>query len=477
MKKHAKYFVAFSLLLTAFSALGQQNFTLYTMPYVQQRIQSNPALVPKAKIHIGLPLISSIYMSYGNSGFKYSDLVFKGSDDSLHLDFENMISKLKKKNYISGSFQLDLLTFGMMLKDQHYVNLNVSERFLGRARYPKDFFEFAWYGNYPTIGETLNFNFGLDVVHYREFGIGYAHVTDESKWKIGGKFKYINAIGGFETEKFDILLHTDPDDVFTFTASGDIEINVAGFEEREVEFIDDNGDTQTDTIFAPSFGNYPFSFYKNHGMGIDIGAEYNVMDKLHVNASIIDMGFIRWKDKVHNFKSVTPGKEFKYRGLPLNEYLKDGDSTFYDGMDALTDSLAKTFEVAVTNEPYTTKLSSQYHLGVTYDLSSDQQVGGHFYWHFFDGRWFPGASLYYDKEFGDWCTIAVSYTLYNRSWSNIGLGARINGGPVQFYIVSDNIIAPFFPEDTKYSNLRVGINITLGNPNKKKEKAEAPRIE
>ncbi|MBL4653606.1 MAG: OmpA family protein [Flavobacteriales bacterium] len=435
-----------AIVLGSADLFAQQNFTMYTMPYIQQRAQSNPALTPKADLHIGLPILSSTYFSFGNTGFKYSDLIRTDADDSLYFDFDNVLDKMADKNYLSASVALDYLTIGKRIDDHHYVSLSISEKFLARFTYPKDFFEFGINGNYPTIGNTLNFNFGIDMAHYREIGIGYAWSSEDDHFEWGFKLKYINGISNFETGKFDILLHTDPDDVYTLTTSGDIELNSSGV-----------------TNGFPAYSNGFPKMTKNHGGAIDLGFEYNFHEKWHINGSIIDLGFIKWQDNVSNIKSSTPGQEYAYNGIDLNDFIKDDENnTVYDGFDNIKDTLLKVYGVDTTYEAYSTYLSSQYHLGLTYDLAYDMQLGAHGYMHIFDNNVFPGVSVYFDKEFGEWCTLALSYTVYNRSWNNIGLGARINLGPIQYYIISDNVLGMFQPQNTKYLTLRSGVNLTFG---------------
>lgn len=421
--------------------IAQQNFTMYTMPYIQQRSQSNPALTPHANFHLGLPVISSVYASFGNSGFKYSDLIKKdAADDSLYLDLDNVLLEMTDRNYLSAAVAIDFLTIGFRVKETHYFNLNITEKFIGRFIYPKDFFDLAINGNAPTMGETLNFNFGLDAAHYREAGLGYSWTTESGHFEWGFKVKYINGISNFETSKFDILLHTDPQDAYSLTTSGDIALNQAG---------------NYETGYA--------AFTGNHGAGLDLGFEYNFHEKWHVNASVIDLGFINWNDNVINVTSSAPGQEYEYKGIDITEFIKDDGETVYDGVDNVIDTLINVFDVDTTNESYRTFLSSQYHLGVTYDLAKDFQLGAHAYMHVFDRKVFPGISIYADKEFRDWMTFAVSYTAYNRSWNNVGVGLRINLGPVQYYVISDNVLGAFFPQNSKYLTVRTGINLTFGN--------------
>jgi hypothetical protein len=63
---------------------------------------------------------------------------------------------------------------------------------------------------------------------------------------------------------------------------------------------------------------------------------------------------------------------------------------------------------------------------------------------------------------------SLSWSYMNRSFLNVGIGIAYGRSPLQFYIVSDNILAPLFPMNTKNLNLRFGLNINLGCYKKEK---------
>jgi len=54
-----------------------------------------------------------------------------------------------------------------------------------------------------------------------------------------------------------------------------------------------------------------------------------------------------------------------------------------------------------------------------------------------------------------------SYTIINRSYTNIGAGVYYNYAPVQVYLVTDNIVGLFVPDAVKYANVHFGINLFL----------------
>jgi hypothetical protein len=66
---------------------------------------------------------------------------------------------------------------------------------------------------------------------------------------------------------------------------------------------------------------------------------------------------------------------------------------------------------------------------------------------------------------------SLSWSYMNRSALNLGIGIAYGRSPLQFYLVSDNILAPLFPMNTKNLNLRFGLNILLGC--RKRENIEA----
>src|SRR5688572_20879386 len=120
MKKFTSV-ILFPLLLAISNALlAQQNLTLYQSLLTPQRTYCNPAFIPYKKVQVGLPALSSTYFAISNSGFKYSDLIMRGADDSLDVDFNDMLNQLKENNYLTFSTQLDLFNLGIRIKDNYF---------------------------------------------------------------------------------------------------------------------------------------------------------------------------------------------------------------------------------------------------------------------------------------------------------------------------------------------------------------------
>lgn len=453
MKKALCLFSFLTGLFFCKDSRAQQNFTLYNMNFVPQRSYLNPGFIPGAgRIFIGIPALSSEYFNISNNGFKYSDAIRHRDDDSLYIDFGNVLSKLSKDNYLSTNYHVDLLSFGIAV-EKNYFSFNITEKVDFRFRYPKSFMEFLWKGNGAFLDKEVKFNFGLNFSHYREYALGAAREIND-KLSVGIKLKYLYGMENFHTKKTDISLFTDADD-FAITAKGNIELNSSGLSD--------------DSTNEFSFSEYAFK-RGNNGFGADIGFAYKATEKFTVSASLLDMGFINWKYRTNNYVSHDQNANFTYRGFELNQLINSDSASTKDIGQALGDSLAKIFKIDTLHNGYKTKLSPQMYIGGNYAFSESSSAGVLVYWQSFDRKIHPGIAFSYNHKLADWLNISGSYSIYNRSLTNVGLGAAVTGGPVQFYIVTDNIFGMIFPQNTKNLQLHFGINFILG---KKKESAPA----
>ena len=454
----SKYFCSFFLGITTLlsgSVSGQQNLTLYNMQLIPQSSYANPALMPISKVNIGLPALSSTYINFSNSGFKMKDLVTKRADDSLLLVPGNMISKLSKNNYLTTAIQVDLLSFGFRLRKIHYIGFNATEKILFRFRYPKDFMQLVWEGNGAddVIGRELKFNFGVDATHYREYCLNYA-VELFGKLTLGTKLKYLYGMENIHTEKSDISFKTDAGP-FDLTAVSDVVINTSGLDSTAFDDFD---------IKSYAFGK------KNKGYGADFGAKYKFSELFSFNASITDIGFIKWNTQNQSYRNKVPGATYTYQGISIQQFLDDSTG-IQEAFGEVLDSISKTFDYETFNDAYTTKFSPQIYLGATFNLTKMTKIGAIYYSQFFDKKYHPGASFSFNTMAGQTFGFSASYSIFNRSFNNFGLGFSAKGGPTQFYMVSDNVLGMIFPASTKNLNLRMGVNICFGTvASKVKEK-------
>jgi len=180
------------------SLFAQQDLTLYNMPNISQSSRVNPSLAPVNKFYIGLPVISSVYFNLSNSSFRYHDFYTLRSDDSVVIDIENTIKKLRKTNFLKTSFNTDLISFGFKMK-KNYFTVNVTEHVNFAFLYSKDLINLIDKGNGAYIGQQLDFKkTGFDATHYRDYSIGWAYEVNE-KWRTGFRIKYLYGMENYSS--------------------------------------------------------------------------------------------------------------------------------------------------------------------------------------------------------------------------------------------------------------------------------------
>ena len=105
-------------------------------------------------------------------------------------------------------------------------------------------------------------------------------------------------------------------------------------------------------------------------------------------------------------------------------------------------------------------------------------------------RWRRGLGVAYNYHLGHFLSATASYSIYNRSYSNVGLGVSLNLGPVELYCLTDNVLAwgtlnpsqnlsadgQSISVDTrrvKNGQIHFGMNLTFGRPKKEKAAQDA----
>tara|TARA_R110002096_G_scaffold72174_4_gene172183 strand:- start:30164 stop:31573 length:1410 start_codon:yes stop_codon:yes gene_type:complete len=436
--------ILFLLFISVTSVNAQQDFTMYNIQEIPQSSYSNPSNQFNGKFYIGLPAISSIYASFTNSRFSYSDIIQKRGD-SLNLNMDKVIRKAGDINYLSFNTKVDLLSFGFNVSPKTQVMVNITENASFRLNYTNDFIKFIYEGNGAFDDDVANLEgLGINLMHYREYAVGLSHQLNE-KLRLGVKAKYLYGMENIYSEKTDITIRTDPE-TFAITANADIIVRTAGLND-----IAEN-ETETDYLLRR----------KNRGLGIDLGANYEVNEKLSLNASILDLGFINWNDYTRNYSNG--GSSFTYNGISINAFSEE-DDTIRDGntsFDRVVDSLENEFNIDTTRNDYRSSLTTRFFIGGNYQLNKQTMLSGLFMGEIFQGQLIPAFSASIHRKMNKWIGLSASYTIFNNAYNNIGFGFNLNPGPVQIYFVSDNILGAFQPQHARYFQARVGINLIFG---------------
>lgn len=459
---------------------AQQDLTLTNLDYIQQVQYVNPAFRPLAKINIGFPSISSIYINHNNTIFTPKDF-FETSGNTTSIRIEHLKKMWKKRNDLSLSLKYDILNFGFAVK-KNYFSLNITENLYTRITLPKDFLLFPLTGNASSELEnnTLDFsNLALELNHYREYAFGFQRNLND-RINIGGKLKYLYGMENIHTKKTNLTWKTDPE-TFDWTINGSFALNTSGVASL-TDTINNNHELENKKYIDYATKK------KNRGLGIDIGGTFKLTDKIDLFASVLDLGFISWKSDNKNL--VLDDGKFVFSGIDMTNVIFSPDSVQQDSIDAaykrIENEARDAFSASENKNSYRSSLISKFYIGGTYKLYETQKLSGKIgalaYGELLQGRIKPAITLSYTQNLGKILQATASYSMSRRSYNNLGLGASLNIGFFQLYLVADNIMAgrmasftrigqkPIsYPYDAKNINFRAGVNLTFGRKNKDKD--------
>jgi len=410
----------------------------------------NPAFHPTCNYYINLPLVSSFYLGF-ESPFTFDELTKKWeSGDSLYIDREKVLAALENKNYFSFELYNELGRAGVRF-GRHFIHLNIAKVFSTKFAFEKEFAALMLYGNGNDqyIGKLLNFNnIGLNMTSYHEFALGYS-IRVGSKVTLGTRLKYLNGAFNIWTEKADFSLFTDDQPNFAITASSDIMIHTSSTISSFNNLI-------------RQVSNYKsFDLSGNHGFGFDLGLDFEPSDKFKLSASVIDLGWIWWKENVKNFKSVNPGVEYTFEGFEISDFIRNG--SFRDTV-AVLDTILDHFGLETTYDTYTSHLNPKIYVGGLWRLTKKDDAGCLLRTDIAEERLQLSVTLNYTHRFGKFISVNANYSWINNNFYNVGFGLVARLGPVQLYALNDMIIGLINSQKANNYNFHFGISFLFGSP-------------
>jgi hypothetical protein len=426
------------------------------MSHAPQRIYQNPAFIPEQDFYFGIPFLSGIHLTNANP-FTYHDILTKDKNDSISLEIGNLIDKISRNDHLRLYTNLDIFSFGFKIAQERFsLNFSLRERVSQDLFIPENLCYLIWYGNTaPQIyGKHVNISPKVNVSVYSEFGFTFSGYAIENKLSYGVRLKYLAGRFNITTKKsvFDLFTDTSNSNILL---KSDIEIQTSGI---------DNLDNYLDQNLASLL------FSVNRGIAIDLGLNYKINEKFNVNASVLDLGFIKWRSRTLSFVSQEPGKEFEFKGYKLREFMNllyDFDSLGNELKDSISDYLQID---SLYNVKYKSNLPIRFNIGGTYSISNQHHFNLLLNGILWNHHIFPALSVSYYYNLRRFLGFMISYNIFNNQYTNFGGGISINGGPIHFYIVSDNIPGLIFYKNTNNISLQFGFNIFLhwkespGNP-------------
>ena len=444
----------YSLLLTSLPLAGysQQDLSLLFLSEVGQHSYANPAFESEYGLTVGLPILSSNYVGLSNTGFTYND-VFSRNNGSLYLNLDNLVGELDDVNHFEADASIDLLHLNYKADEYLSFSLNLTARTYKNVMYPGDLVDFIVAGNEPFIGDQLSVSPAVESFSFVELGLGASYRLTE-RLRIGGRLKLLGGIESATTQHAQLDLQTDAD-TYHLTAVANASLLTSNFQRMDAEGLDLRN----------------VNFMNNLGFAIDIGATYQVTDRLEVGLSLLDLGSVKWKENIYEYYLDPQQANYTFEGSPINELFEDGSAPF----EAIIDTIQDNFDFQErTSSSYSTSLPVKSYLTGKYQLTNSLSAGAAVFMQHYQDRWKSAVGLNLTKQFSRLLTTSLTYSMREDTYDNFGGGISLNLKPVQFYLVSDNLLNALYHgvTDGKFNgyinnsrsmNVRFGINLVFGD--------------
>jgi outer membrane protein OmpA-like peptidoglycan-associated protein len=441
-----------SLLLLVGSIKAQTNLTFYNFRTVGQTNFLNPALNSKQSFTLGLfDNYNHLYLP----GITAYDIL--RSDETAD---QTLAKILSSDSYNLKNMQIynevNPLFFGFRVK-RSYFTFGLQNTLNHNLGLPKDILSMAYFGNAGTnnFGKDIKISdIQLKATAYSSAYFGYARDINE-KLTLGIKGKY--HIGYYDAEmlKNETTLKTDSgnNNALRLTATTDYELRGAG-----ADRID--GIMNAKNIDPLSIARNYLTKPVGSGFSVDLGMNYKATQRLSISASILDLGYINWKEA----KSYSNKATFVFEGFVTDDPSNIDSTTINNLRDSITE-LFKPNQDPIN--AYRTAFSPKLYIGFQYNLYNSGSIGFVGYGEMWKGKFYPGASINYTQRIWRLLDLRVNYNIFRDQYKNVGAGLALNLGPLLFYAVSDNLLgwAPLdgtLKLNSHYTNFRVGVNINFG---------------
>lgn len=441
--------------------LAQTLNSSYFLEGATFRHQLNPAFMGQRN-YISIPLLGNINVGT-SSNVGLTDFIYKYNDPESKYDLttfmsssvsrEEFLGNLKTNNQINTNFGLTILSAGFHAWGGfNTIELGVKSN--SSVNLPYELFNFMKTGMDQEIYHIKDF--AANSNNYVELALGHAHDIND-RLTIGAKLKFL--VGGANVDtKIDQMDVELTGDKWQIMANGTINTAVGGgYYKTKSENPGEITGFDVEKNAGPA----------GYGAGVDLGATYKIGDNLILSASVLDLGFINWKNSL---KGATRNNEpFTFDGFnniavdPEDGDPNSVDEQFENMKDDLED-MTKFYDEGKVSR--TTTLASTVNLGAEYlFFNKKMSLGALTTTHINKPYTWSQAMAALNMRPAKWLDASVNYS-YSTFGSNLGWMLNIHPKGFTFFVGSDrmitNVTPQYIPTNNFNTNICFGFNITFG---------------
>ncbi len=416
---------------------AQTTNTAYFMEDITERYKINPALMPNSKFYFDFILLPNFYINAGNNDLILRDLIYNNGSLTQGLLKDNaskdkFFNSLRPTTMMNFDFGINILSFGVRIKEKHYVSVDMGLNATVNGYIPRDIFSLALYGTPDKTSNSFDMStLGVDAMLYSSVGVGYMYRINE-RWTVGAKAKFLMGYASVYTDIDNIQLDASMEN-WTLKSKGQINASLP------INYQMDNGSIAEGSLALQKTDDIIKLLYDPAGYGVsfDIGATFSPIKNLSISASVTDLGFINWG------RNIITGRlkgEHSFEGV---DYVYGDDIAIGNQVSGQLGGLVDEVVGSVTiTEPssYNQMLHANFIFAAEYGILKNKISFGALSRTRFNKN-FLGQELTLAANFRpcDWFKTSLSYSFIDGRWGTIGLGLNLNLGPLSTFIIADYI--------------------------------------
>ena len=479
-------------------AQTQNSRSTYFLEGSTYRHELNPAFMGE-RGYVSLPGLGNLTIGAQSTG-GVGDFIFKKANGDLTTFMNEEVSSaeflkgLPKRLKVGVNVDESILSLGFHAWGG-FNTLGISVKSNTNFFMPDELFKFMKNGVASETGSSYNVkNLNIISTNYAEIAFGHAREINE-RLTVGAKVKALVGLAKatMHIDELNILASQDkwtitPKNAELYMSAKGLIVPTKGetgnYQEDDY-ILDANGD-RTQTLKEGTDGQISYDDLDfdtdnlgptGFGMAIDLGATYKLNDEWTFSASLLDLGFISWK----NTTKGTMSKDFTFDGFSEISVKDDGSNNnkkLDTQVDELVDDLADLakFDKVGEGMKRTTALAATLHLGAQYTLPAYDRLN----FGFLSTTRMQGKHSWTEARVSanvaplSWFEASVNYALSNFG-SDAGIMLNFHPRGFNFFIGADVPMckyepAYYAPISRAAVNMNLGINFTFGPKHKRKYK-------
>jgi len=446
--------ISFLFFLAFLIGNGQNKQVLYDFAGLPQTLLVNPGAEVNNEFYFGLPLFSQIAVQGGFTGFSAYD-IFADDGTNINLKIQKVVEGFGKSEFVEVNEQIEGLSGGLRLNEKNYLSFGYYQEFNFLTKIPRDVIDLIYEGN-----SEINRPYSVRNLSSRAEMLGVFHLgisrKINNKWQAGARAKLYSSALNISSK------HTKGS-----LATIDGTNNIYEQQLNNIKFLfQSSGVLINDTDdLSPSYFAKKMLLGGNLGFGIDLGFTHQFKQQWTVSGSAIDLGFVY---NTKNVESYSLEGNFKVEGFDLN--FDEGNPSDY--WNNLKDRFNEEVVLDTINSNYISTRPLKLYGAVNYQFGKklddcrfeirpglySNKVGFQLFSTVGSVHSYLAATLFFERWFNKYFQAKVTYTVDPYSFSNLGAGFSTQLGPINLYLMADNLLYLNNIYAVKSANILLGVN-------------------